>query len=125
MGEQSLGGLHEVFLDVEDIQSMREFYTGVLGFEEEFSHEDTMVGLRTGGAALVLRAAERGSSGVQIGFACTGIEALLDELRSKGATVTKPVWEGHWGSKVASIEDPEGNTIHFQEPTVSSEHHRH
>ena len=82
-----------------------------------------MVGLRTGGAALVLNASKQGSSGVSLVFACTGIDALLESLRNKGATVTKPVWEGHWGAKVASIEDPEGNTIHFEEPSAPSEHH--
>ena len=85
MPDHSLGGLDEVFIDVMNMQRMREFYTGVLGFEEEFNHQDTMVGLQTGGAALVLNASTLGSP-------------------------TKPVWEGHWGAKVASIEDPEGRT---------------
>ena len=36
MGNHSLGGLDEVFIDVENMQRMREFYTGVLGVDEEF-----------------------------------------------------------------------------------------
>ena len=60
MPDHSLGGLDEVFIDVMNMQRMREFYMGVLGFEEEFNHQDTMVGLQTGGAALVLNASGTG-----------------------------------------------------------------
>ena len=32
------------------------------------------------------------------------------------------IWEGHWGAKPASFEDPEGNTIHLEEPSDVETH---
>lgn len=43
MFAQTIGGLDEVFLDVADLPAMRQFYTEVLGFEEEFYHEGEML----------------------------------------------------------------------------------
>ena len=122
MFAQTIGGLDEVFLDVRDLPAMREFYTQVLGFEQEFYHEGEMLGLRTGRAALVLRTSERGSSGVSFVFNCDYIEQSLRAVTEKGVVVTQPVWEGHWGAKVASFEDPEGNTISLEQPTEATGH---
>ena len=56
-----VGKLDEVFLSVKDLDSMRRFYTETLGLDEEFHHAGEMAGLRTGGAALVLKASDQGS----------------------------------------------------------------
>ena len=122
MFAQTIGGLDEVFLDVADLPAVRQFYTEVLGFEEEFYHEGEMLGLRTGGAALVLQSSGHGSSGVSLVFNCDDIEQSLRAVTEKGVVVTQPVWEGHWGAKVAGFEDPEGNTIHLEQPTEATGH---
>ena len=75
-----------------------------------------MVGLSAGGAALVLEASEGGASGVSLVLSCTGIEGLLEDLADRGVKITKQLWEGHWGARLASFKDPEGNTIHLEEP---------
>ena len=114
--------LDEVFVEVEDLPKMRAFYEDVLGFEEEFYHEEWGVGLRTGGAAkrgaaLVLRASNSGASGVTLVFECDDIERSLQAVTDAGLTITHPIEEGHWGAKVAGFEDPEANKIYLEQPS--------
>lgn len=97
MAQAAIGSLDEVHLNVEDLEGMRLFYTDVLGFEEEFYHEGEMIGFLTGGAALVLTASKTHANGVALALGCTDIEALLDGLVARGVTITRPLWEGHWG----------------------------
>ena len=68
----------------------------------------------------MLKASDEGSAGVSLVFACTGIEGVLDGLAEKGVTITEPVWEGHWGAKVAGFEDPEGNTSTLRSPSTAT-----
>ena len=114
--------LDEVFIDVEDLPGMRAFYKDVLGFEAEFYDEGWGVGLRTGGASLVLTASSRGASGVSVVFACDDINSSLQAVTDAGVTITHPVKEGHWGAKVGGFEDPEGNTIYLEQPTGVVDH---
>ena len=89
---------------------------------EDFYHEGGFSGLRTGGAALVLKASEKGSSGVMLVFACNDIDLSLHAAAEQGATITHPVTDGHWGAKIAGFEDPEGNSLFLEQPTESKEH---
>jgi len=114
--------LDEVFVEVKDLPGMRDFYENVLGFEEEFYDEGWGVGLRTGGAALVLTASSHGASGVSVVFACDDIDRSLKAVTDAGLTVTHPVEEGHWGAKVGGFEDAEGNTIYLEQPTSVRDH---
>ena len=122
MFAQSVEKLDEVFVAVRDLPRMRAFYNEVLGFEEEFYHEGWGVGLRTGGAALVLTAADSGASGVSLVFACNDIDRSLQTVTDAGLSITHPVEEGHWGAKVAGFEDPEGNTIYLEQPSGTDGH---
>ena len=106
---------------------MRRFYGGTLGLRESFSHEGRMCGFHTGGAMLVLETAAKSSRGVIIGFSCTGLEALVSRLRAQGVPITTPPEDGHWGERMAVVEDPEGNRISFEEPIPRGKttSHRH
>ena len=117
---ETVDGLDEGFVDVKDLEKMRTFYTETLGFEEEFSHEGWGVGLRTGQAALVLTASAAGSKGVSLVFGCRDIERSLAAVSEKDVPITSPVTVGHWGAKVAGFEDPEGNTIHLEQPAEAA-----
>ena len=114
--------LDEVHVSVRDLEAMRTFYTEVLEFEEEFYHQGEMAGLKTGGAALVLTVSERPSSGVKLVLSCVDIERIVDLLTARGVTITKPLWEGHWGARLVGFEDPEGNSIILEEPTPMNAH---
>ena len=120
----TLRRLDEVHIEVKQMEIMRQCYKDVLGFEENFYHEGKMLGLITGGASLVLTASERRSSGVKLVLSCADIERLVDVLTKRGVTITKPLWEGHWGSRLVGLEDPEGNSIVLQEPSSVNGGHR-
>ena len=114
--------LDEVFVAVKDLPRMRAFYEDVLGFDEEFYHEGWGLGLRTGGAALVLVASDCSASGVSLVFACADIELSLQAVTDAGLRITHPVKEGHWGARVAGFEDLEGNTIYLEQPSGADDH---
>jgi catechol 2,3-dioxygenase-like lactoylglutathione lyase family enzyme len=114
--------LDEIFVSVRDLPKMRTFYEDLLGFEEEFHDGDWGVGLRTGGAALILVKSERSASGVSLVFACDDIHRSLEAVTDAGLSITHPVEDGHWGAKVAGFEDPEGNTIYLEQPNPEWTH---
>ena len=122
MFAETVEKLDEVFVAVRDLPKMRAFYKEVLGFEEEFYDEGWGVGLRTGGAALVLTTADSGATGVSLVFACNDIGRSLQAATDAGLSITHPVKEGHWGAKVAGFEDPEGNTIYLEQPSDTDGH---
>ena len=82
--------LDEIFVSVRDLPGMRAFYEDVLGFEEEFHDGDRGVGLRTGGAALILVKSERSASGVSLIFACDDIQRSLKAATDAGLSITHP-----------------------------------
>ena len=49
MFAETVERLDEVFVQVKNLAAMRTFYKDVLGFKEEFYHEDWGLGLQTGG----------------------------------------------------------------------------
>ena len=44
-----------------------------------------------------------------------GLDALLDELREKGATITRPIENTVYGMREFEVTDPDGNVICFGE----------
>ncbi len=120
MFAETVDRLDEVFLKVGDLEHMRAFYRDVLGFDEEFYHAGWGAGFRMDGASLVLTASDEAASGVSLLFACCDIERSLRAVTEAGLVVTHPLSEGHWGSKIAGFEDPEGNTIYLEQPNRQS-----
>jgi len=100
---------------VRDLEAMAEFYKGLLGFEEEFRHAGRMVSLRTGGAELVLNAAEESSRHVGLSFTCRDIRGIRDRLLERGVPITTPLQKGHWGQMLLGFEDPEGNRVYMEQ----------
>ncbi|HYV69046.1 MAG TPA: VOC family protein, partial [Pseudolabrys sp.] len=47
-----------------------------------------------------------------------GIEALFDELKSKGAHIIRPLEERPWGCKDFYVEDVDGYLLCFSEETA-------
>jgi hypothetical protein len=47
-----------------------------------------------------------------------GVTSLHDELRSRGALITKPLEERPWSCKDFYVEDLDGYILCFSEPTT-------
>ncbi len=109
-------------LPTADIDGTLRFYTGKLGFVEEFRAE-TYAGVMRDGVDIHFRLcperniAENTSSRIQV----RGIDELYDEYRAEGvihrngSLATKP-----WGLREFSIVDESGNTITFAEPAAAA-----
>lgn len=62
-----------------------------------------------------------GDKTFMINFRVSGLDALLERLRSAGiAIVTKPEWDDPATGRFARIHDPEGNAIELWEPSGQS-----
>jgi uncharacterized glyoxalase superfamily protein PhnB len=51
-------------------------------------------------------------------IAVAGVAILHDELRSRGALITKPLEERPWSCKDFYVEDPDGYILCFSEATA-------
>jgi lactoylglutathione lyase len=113
-----------VILIVEDLDRALEFYTGVLGLKlghrsGEYAQLDTGVTrlalyTRNAMARTLGMSLERPSSnapGFEIGFKVDGVDAAVDELVARGASLAMPPTDRFWGQRTAYVRDPDGHLI--------------
>jgi predicted enzyme related to lactoylglutathione lyase len=98
-----------------DTKRLAAFYEGVLGFTREYSDGDD-IGLRIrtsegdGSIGLLLHAGE--SRRVDLGtFSVRRIDETVEHLRHHGVSVLSPPTDTPWGTREASIADPDGNSL--------------
>lgn len=123
-----LGPLAWNLIFVEDLPKMRHFYEEVLGLELGDAH-DEFANYRTGACTLELMARldnapkidgelpERSPARVILSFKVDDLEAVVEELRRRGAEPVHPIsptvspaGEAPMG-RLAQFADPEGNII--------------
>ena len=119
-------GFSHIYLPVRDVDEAIEFYTGMLGLrllrKWDMGNGRPAAYLTLGGVLLELNLANRplpaaeGRVESRIGLTVSDMDALMTELRSKGATVTREPYEARtfWGRQ-AGIQDPSGNGISLRE----------
>lgn len=103
-------------LFVADVTHSLAFYTGALGFTENWRHAED-------GKLLV---AEIGRDGCEMILSCQWPEknghaltfisldsGMLDALRTGIEANGVPTRDGHWGYHVLIITDPDGNELYF------------
>jgi lactoylglutathione lyase len=107
-----------------DVSAVAGFYER-LGFEEHFrlppEGEPGYVGFRREGAELAITTVEspRQLLGLELGSAprfelyvyVDDVDALVEALRSGGATVLREPADMPWGERVGYVADPEGNPV--------------
>lgn len=107
-----------VFFDVQDMDRAIEFYTKTLGLPIKTRHGDQWAEVDAGTVSIGLHATENGEpvagpGGGTISFAVSDLEAVLKNLRSKGAAVGEV--KNPPRGKFVMVKDSEGNHIHFIE----------
>jgi lactoylglutathione lyase len=119
-------------LFVKDIQRARDFYENVIGLEFEHADDnscafilgaDAMLLLSHTGADNLLSAADvdhdvtRGARSVMV-TSVDDVDALYEELRSKGVEFIRAPEDRWWGKRCAHFRDPDGNVweIHTDLP---------
>lgn len=104
-----LEGLRTTIYTVGDLQSARDWYAGMLGFEPYFD-EPFYVGFEVGGYELGLLPADTGAAQT-VYWGVPDIRAAMERLVSLGAAPHEEVRDVGGGILTASVRDPFGNIL--------------
>jgi uncharacterized glyoxalase superfamily protein PhnB len=114
---------------VDDLSEAITYYRDRLGFEPDFVYESFYAGVSRDGISIHLkcapktvadRAHRKQNEHLDAYIGVRGIEALFDELTSKGANIIRSLEERPWGCKDFYVEDPDGYILCFSEETTPS-----
>jgi catechol 2,3-dioxygenase-like lactoylglutathione lyase family enzyme len=107
---------------VSDMTKALGFYGDKLGFHVDWRHEEadeTLVAqVSRSGCELILSSQWPERAGTSVVFVSLDEEALIaarQEIEAKGVRVA----DGHWGYRLAVVEDPDGNALWFPYPADS------
>jgi catechol 2,3-dioxygenase-like lactoylglutathione lyase family enzyme len=116
------GGIGAITLFVEDLAAAKRFYSDVFQlpvfFEDDnstvFKFGDTLVNLLEAGEAPPLVApatVARPDAGVRFQFTLgvDDVDAMVDELKSRGVELLNGPMDRPWGIRTASFRDPGGH----------------
>jgi catechol 2,3-dioxygenase-like lactoylglutathione lyase family enzyme len=125
-GATKLTGIAPQFL-VDDLHAAIAYYREKLGFDLDFCYESFYASVSRDGCAIHLkgaakaiadRAHRRQHEHLDAYIGVIGAANLHDELRSRGARITKPLEERPWSCRDFYVEDPDGYILCFSEPTA-------
>jgi uncharacterized glyoxalase superfamily protein PhnB len=120
-----LTGIAPQFL-VDDLGAAMAYYRDRLGFSIDFCYDAFYAGVSRDGFAIHLKCAPKTRSDrahrkqnehLDAYISVTGVAALHDELRSRGALITRSLEARPWSCIDFYVEDPEGYILCFSEPT--------
>jgi len=112
---------------VDDLSTSIAYYRDRLGFEPDFVYESFYASVSRDGFAIHLkcapktvadRAHRKQNEHLDACVGVRGIEALFDELTSRGAHIIRSLEERPWGCKDFYVEDPDGYILSFSEETA-------
>jgi catechol 2,3-dioxygenase-like lactoylglutathione lyase family enzyme len=121
-----LTGIAPQFL-VDDLDAAMAYYRDKLGFNVDFCYDSFYAGVSRDGFAIHLKCAPKTDSDrahrkqnehLDAYVGVTGVAALHDELRSRGALITRSLEARPWSCIDFYVEDPEGYILCFSEPTA-------
>jgi uncharacterized glyoxalase superfamily protein PhnB len=122
-GVTQVTGLSPQFL-VDDVPIAVEYYRDKLGFAPDFVYESFYASVSRDGFSIHLKCAPKTVSDrahrkqnehLDAHIGVRGIEALFEELASKGAHVIRRLEERPWACKDFYVEDPDGYILCFSE----------
>jgi catechol 2,3-dioxygenase-like lactoylglutathione lyase family enzyme len=119
-----LTGVAPQFL-VDDLGGSIAYYRDKLGFDVDFSYDTFYAAVSRDGAAIHLKCAPKTVSDrahrkqnehLDAYFSVSGVTALHDELRSRGALIIRSLEPRPWSCIDFYVEDPDGYVLCFSEP---------
>ena len=122
-GTTKLTSISPQFL-VDDLSRSIDYYGRRLGFDLDFQYQDFYASVTRDGCAIHLRAAPKNEADrahrrehehLDAYIAVRNAAALYDELRSRGALVTKALEDRPWSCRDFYIQDPDGYILCFSE----------
>lgn len=112
---------------VDDLDAAIVYYRDKLGFDLDFCYGGFYASVSRDGFAIHLKDAAKTSADrahrrqhehLDASIRVVGVAALHDELRSRGALITKPLTEQPWSCRDFYVEDPDGYILCFSELMV-------
>ena len=112
---------------VDDLDTAIAYYRDKLGFDLDFCYESFYASVSRNGFAIHLKCAPKAVGDrahrkehehLDAYITVTGVATLHDELRSRGALITKPLEERPWSCKDFYVEDSDGYVLCFSESTA-------
>ena len=111
-GIQRIGN---VFYRATDMEAAVHFYTQVLGFGLKLRDGDRWAAFDVGGMTLAIEGGSPGGpGGATVSLRCEDLEAVVEDLRSRGANIGELQVGPH--ERQAEISDPAGNVLVLYEP---------
>jgi uncharacterized glyoxalase superfamily protein PhnB len=113
---------------VDDLSAAICYYRDRLGFEVDFVYESFYASVSRDGFSIHLKCApktvadrthRKQNEHLDAYVGVRGIEALFNELKSKGTHIIRPLEERPWACKDFYVEDPDGYILCFSEETAS------
>ncbi len=114
-----LRGVAVVWLPVEDIERVKNFYRDTLGLAIK-NEDGPWAEVDANGLTIGLNGREPGGAGTQGGAVITfqpegGLDETVSSLKEQGVEFPAEISEHDWG-RVATFKDSEGNDIQLYEP---------
>jgi catechol 2,3-dioxygenase-like lactoylglutathione lyase family enzyme len=111
----SIQRIGNVFYRVPDMDAAVRFYTDVLGLGLKFRDGDHWAAFDVGGSTLAVEGgAPGGPGGATVSLRVDGLDAVVADLRARGATVGDVETGPH--ERRAELKDPAGNQLVLYEP---------
>ena len=111
---------------VDDVDAAIAYYRDRLGFTMDFCYESFYASVSRDGCTIHLKCApktvadrqhRKTNNHLDAFIAVAGAANLLDEFRSRGARITKPLEEQPWMQRDFYVEDLDSYILCFSEPT--------
>ena len=122
-GEESVVGQKELRttfgrptpeLPVEDVERAQQYYRDVLGFEIGWLYPGGGIGaVSRDNAVIFFRRRERPFEPAIHWVFAAEIDAMYEDLRSRGARIVEPLEKKPWGLRQFTVEDIDGNRFYF------------
>lgn len=108
---------------VGDLAAALDFYTGKLGFREDWSWGDPPVhaGLHLGDAEIHLSGSEPNPGGSWLYFVVDDVDALYELYRERGVEIVHPPAGQEWDMREMPVRDPVGNEMTFASARIARE----
>ena len=103
------GGVTPI-ISVGDVSASLEYYTRILGFNNDWGSGDGFASASRDRCHLFLSQGEQGHPGSWIFIGVGDVDALFEEYKAKGTKIRHPPTNYEWACEM-QVEDPDGNVL--------------
>ncbi|HET6764446.1 MAG TPA: VOC family protein [Longimicrobiaceae bacterium] len=107
-------------LRVDDLDASLAFYTGQLGFAEEW-RAGGFASVGRGRATLMLCEGDQGQAGTWVYVGVSDADALHAEFRGRGVAIRQPPTNYPWGAREMQVCDPDHHVLRFGSDALPGE----